>query len=235
MAGSAVFRNRWQLRGGPGRVGRGCPPWRASEVVARPRRPGRRPENDPGRPDPARRNRLRRAESRPGHPRHPAERARPGRGRPSSPRRSPDPSSPASRWPPSTAVPARASSAPPRSSARPSGLRPRRIDDLRNLDQGLWQGLQLDEIKRRNVKVFRQWIDDPVTVCPPQGETDRRRPGADQGGAAALDPPPSRRGHRPGRRRADRPVDRLLPAARAPRPARRPRPHRRLRTDRSRP
>ena len=56
------------------------------------------------------------------------------------------------------------------------GLRPKRIDDLRNLDQGLWQGLQLDEIKRRNVRVFRQWLDDPVTVCPPQGETDRLRP-----------------------------------------------------------
>jgi broad specificity phosphatase PhoE len=51
------------------------------------------------------------------------------------------------------------------------GLRPKRIDELRNIDQGLWQGLQLDEIKRRNVKVFRQWLDDPVTVCPPQGET----------------------------------------------------------------
>src|SRR3982751_2674591 len=51
------------------------------------------------------------------------------------------------------------------------GLRPKRIDDLRNLDQGLWQGLQLNEIKRRNLKVFRQWPDDPVTACPPQGET----------------------------------------------------------------
>jgi broad specificity phosphatase PhoE len=51
------------------------------------------------------------------------------------------------------------------------GLRPKRIDDLRNLDQGLWQGLQRDEIKRRNLRVFRQWLDDPVTVCPPQGET----------------------------------------------------------------
>jgi broad specificity phosphatase PhoE len=51
------------------------------------------------------------------------------------------------------------------------GLRPKRIDDLRNLDQGLWQGLQRDEIKRRNLKVFRQWLEDPVTVCPPQGET----------------------------------------------------------------
>ena len=51
------------------------------------------------------------------------------------------------------------------------GLRPRRIDELRNLDQGLWQGLQLDEIKRRNLRVFRQWLDDPMTVCPPLGET----------------------------------------------------------------
>ncbi len=50
-------------------------------------------------------------------------------------------------------------------------LRPKRIDELRNLDQGLWQGLQLDEIKRRNLKLFRQWQDDPCTICPPQGET----------------------------------------------------------------
>lgn len=50
-------------------------------------------------------------------------------------------------------------------------LRPRRVDGLRNLDQGLWQGLQLDEIRRRNNRVFRQWLDDPRTVCPPQGET----------------------------------------------------------------
>jgi broad specificity phosphatase PhoE len=51
------------------------------------------------------------------------------------------------------------------------GVRPKRIDDLRNLDQGLWQGLQIEEIKRRNTKLFRQWIDDPKTICPPQGET----------------------------------------------------------------
>jgi len=51
------------------------------------------------------------------------------------------------------------------------GIRPRRIDELRNLDQGLWQGLQIDEIKRRNTRVFRQWIEDPRTICPPQGET----------------------------------------------------------------
>ena len=53
---------------------------------------------------------------------------------------------------------------------RALGLRPRRVDELRNLDQGLWQGLQVEEIRRRNLKVFRQWLDDPLTVCPPQGE-----------------------------------------------------------------
>lgn len=53
---------------------------------------------------------------------------------------------------------------------RAVGLRPKRIDELRNLDQGLWQGLQIDEIKRRNLRLFRQWLDDPLTICPPQGE-----------------------------------------------------------------
>jgi broad specificity phosphatase PhoE len=51
------------------------------------------------------------------------------------------------------------------------GIRPKRIDEFRNLDQGLWQGLQIDEIKRRNTKLFRQWIEDPETICPPEGET----------------------------------------------------------------
>jgi broad specificity phosphatase PhoE len=55
--------------------------------------------------------------------------------------------------------------------ARTAGLRPKRLDDLRNLDCGLWQGLQTEEIRRRNPKVFRQWLDDPLTVCPPEGET----------------------------------------------------------------
>lgn len=54
---------------------------------------------------------------------------------------------------------------------RATGLRPRRLDDLRNLDQGLWQGLLRDEIRRRNPKVFRQWQDEPETICPPEGET----------------------------------------------------------------
>ena len=54
---------------------------------------------------------------------------------------------------------------------RALGLRVRRLDELRNLDQGLWQGLQIDEIRRRNLKLFRQWQEDPRTVCPPRGES----------------------------------------------------------------
>jgi broad specificity phosphatase PhoE len=54
---------------------------------------------------------------------------------------------------------------------RALGIRPKTVEDFRNLDQGLWQGLQIDEIRRRNTKLYRQWIEDPETICPPQGET----------------------------------------------------------------
>ncbi|MBI1313515.1 histidine phosphatase family protein [bacterium] len=43
-------------------------------------------------------------------------------------------------------------------------------DDLRNVDQGLWQGLCIDEVRRKFPSVFRQWEDAPETVCPPNGE-----------------------------------------------------------------
>jgi phosphoserine phosphatase len=42
---------------------------------------------------------------------------------------------------------------------------------LENLDQGLWQGLSIAEIRHKFPKVFKQWEDAPETVCPPEGET----------------------------------------------------------------
>jgi phosphoserine phosphatase len=42
--------------------------------------------------------------------------------------------------------------------------------DLCNLDQGLWQGLSVDEIRRKFPRAFKQWEDAPETVCPPEGE-----------------------------------------------------------------
>jgi phosphoserine phosphatase len=45
------------------------------------------------------------------------------------------------------------------------------VDKLQNLNQGLWQGLLVDEVKAKQPRVYRQWQDQPETVCPPQGET----------------------------------------------------------------
>jgi phosphoserine phosphatase len=40
-----------------------------------------------------------------------------------------------------------------------------------NLNHGLWQGLQLDDVRRKYPKVFKQWQESPETVCLPEGET----------------------------------------------------------------
>ena len=41
---------------------------------------------------------------------------------------------------------------------------------LPNLDHGLWQGKLIDELKEKQRKVYRQWREQPETVCPPEGE-----------------------------------------------------------------
>lgn len=50
-------------------------------------------------------------------------------------------------------------------------LKAKTIDKLQNVDQGLWQGLLVDEVKAKQPRVYRQWQEQPETVCPPQGET----------------------------------------------------------------
>ncbi|TWT89030.1 Phosphoserine phosphatase 1 [Pseudobythopirellula maris] len=51
------------------------------------------------------------------------------------------------------------------------GLRPKAMPSLRNLDHGLWQGMLVSDVKTKQPKVYRQWQEQPETVCPPQGET----------------------------------------------------------------
>ncbi|MFW6065431.1 MAG: histidine phosphatase family protein [Planctomycetota bacterium] len=51
------------------------------------------------------------------------------------------------------------------------GVKVNRYKDLRELDYGLWQGLTGGEIKRRQPKVYRQWVSAPDSVRPPEGET----------------------------------------------------------------
>ncbi|HTM77090.1 MAG TPA: histidine phosphatase family protein [Devosia sp.] len=45
------------------------------------------------------------------------------------------------------------------------------VEELRNLDHGLWHGKLIEEVRQCQPKVYRQWQEHPETVCPPGGET----------------------------------------------------------------
>lgn len=50
------------------------------------------------------------------------------------------------------------------------GVKTKRLENMQNLDHGLWQGMLVEEVKRKQPKVYRQWQDQPASVCPPGGE-----------------------------------------------------------------
>ena len=52
-----------------------------------------------------------------------------------------------------------------------SRVRPRVEPLLKNIDMGLWQGREMDELKANQPRFVRQWQDNPDQVCPPEGET----------------------------------------------------------------
>ena len=49
-------------------------------------------------------------------------------------------------------------------------IRHRKEKDLAEANLGLWQGMFLEEIKKRHPKVYKQWIEQPESVTPPEGE-----------------------------------------------------------------
>lgn len=51
------------------------------------------------------------------------------------------------------------------------GVSVKDVAGLENWNQGLWQGLVIDELRRKQPKVFRQWLEAPASVCPPGGES----------------------------------------------------------------
>ncbi len=51
------------------------------------------------------------------------------------------------------------------------GLAVKEIEALHNVDHGLWQGLTVDDVRRKHPKVFKQWQESPEAICPPGGET----------------------------------------------------------------
>lgn len=54
--------------------------------------------------------------------------------------------------------------------AKPKKIRVRVVEQLRNIDQGLWQGKELEELRTTQPKIARQWVERPETICPPGGE-----------------------------------------------------------------
>ena len=53
---------------------------------------------------------------------------------------------------------------------RAIGVRPNRVAGLVNFDQGLWQGMLVDDIRRKQPRLYRQWQENPWAVAPPEGE-----------------------------------------------------------------
>jgi broad specificity phosphatase PhoE len=54
--------------------------------------------------------------------------------------------------------------------ARRWGGKPRTLAGLHNIDQGLWQGMLVEELRRKQPRLHRQWTENPWAVAPPNGE-----------------------------------------------------------------
>lgn len=53
------------------------------------------------------------------------------------------------------------------------GMKPKKCSGLGDVDLGLWQGLRMSELRERTPKIYRQWIDEPLCLQPPEGESLR--------------------------------------------------------------
>lgn len=47
----------------------------------------------------------------------------------------------------------------------------RTIDDLREIDLGLWEGQRMEQLQDRFPGAFKQWKEDPTSVVAPEGES----------------------------------------------------------------
>jgi len=54
--------------------------------------------------------------------------------------------------------------------AKALNIRLKKLERLQSLNQGLWQGMLVEEVRRKQPKVYRQWQEQPEHVCPPDGE-----------------------------------------------------------------
>lgn len=52
-----------------------------------------------------------------------------------------------------------------------AGVKVRELDELKNVNQGLWQGLPESDVRKRFPRLFKSGKEDPTAICPPEGET----------------------------------------------------------------
>jgi phosphoserine phosphatase len=57
-----------------------------------------------------------------------------------------------------------------RAIAKALGLKFRKMERMQNLNQGLWQGMLVEDVRRKQPKVYKQWQEQPENVRPPEGE-----------------------------------------------------------------
>lgn len=51
------------------------------------------------------------------------------------------------------------------------GVKVKELEELRNVNQGLWQGLPESDIRKRFPRLFKAGKEDVTEICPPEGET----------------------------------------------------------------
>ncbi len=51
------------------------------------------------------------------------------------------------------------------------GAKVKRLENLHNVDHGLWQGMCVEELRRKQPWVFKASRENPECFCPPHGET----------------------------------------------------------------
>lgn len=50
------------------------------------------------------------------------------------------------------------------------GWKMRTMECFRNVNHGLWQGKLVEEVRRLQPRLYKQFQDNPVGICPPGGE-----------------------------------------------------------------
>jgi probable phosphoglycerate mutase len=50
------------------------------------------------------------------------------------------------------------------------GIKVKKLGKMQNLNHGLWQGMIVEDVQHKQPKVYRQWLEQPENVCPPEGE-----------------------------------------------------------------